>query len=71
MWVQDVPVRVERVPCIPHGGKVLVDKPPNGDECVIWVRDDLDDQDAAQLITRCLNAHLPVRGLLHLELHAS
>jgi hypothetical protein len=70
MWVQDVPVRVERVPYIPHGAKVLVDKPPN-EEFVVWVRDDLDDQTAAILIARGLRANLPVQGLLHLQLHAS
>jgi hypothetical protein len=71
MWVQDVPVRVERVPCIPHGAKVLVDKPSNG-QCVIWVRDDLDDRTAAELIARGLSSDVfPVPGLLHLSLHAS
>lgn len=70
MWVQDVPVRVERVPCIPHGAKVLVDKPFGG-EFIIWVRNDLGDQTAAILIARALAVELPVQGLLHLELHAS
>jgi hypothetical protein len=63
-------VRVERVPCIPHDAKVLIDKPSNG-ECVVWVRDDLDDETAAVLIARGLTRSRPVPGLSYFVMHAS
>lgn len=70
MWVQDVPVRVERVPCIPHGAKVLIDE-PNGGMCVAWIREDLDDETAAILIARSLTVNRPIVGLPLFALHAS
>ena len=69
MQVKGVPVQVERVPCIPHGAKVLIDSPDSGD-CVVWVRDDLDDETAAILIARGLTANLGP-GLLYFALQAS
>lgn len=71
MQVKGVPVQVERVPCIPHGAKVLIDKPAGDEECVVWVRDDLDDQTAAILIARGLTANTDTTGLLYFALHAS
>lgn len=70
MRVRDVPVRIERVPCIPHGAKVLIDKPPDG-MCVAWVREDLDDETAAILIARSLTVNRPIPGLPLFALHAS
>jgi len=53
MQVQGVPVRVERVPHIPHGAKVLIDGPSDA-ELVAWVREDLESEEAAALVARCL-----------------
>lgn len=71
MQVHGVSVRVERVPCIPHGAKVLIDEPA-GEERVAWVRDDLDDQEAAALVATALVNVATARRLRHdLALHAS
>ncbi|MDJ0342178.1 hypothetical protein QMK19_03130 [Streptomyces sp. H10-C2] len=49
MRIRDVPVRFERVPSLPHGGKLAVDELP-GEDTVVWVRDDQNDEDVALLL---------------------
>lgn len=51
MRVRDVPVRFERVPRLPHGGKLLIDEVPGADT-VVWVREDLTDEDAKRLLCK-------------------
>lgn len=71
MQVQGVSVRVERVPCIPRGAKVLIDEPV-GEERIAWVRDDLDDGVAATLVAEALVSMTSPRHRRHdLALHAS
>jgi hypothetical protein len=54
MRVRDVSVRVERVPHIPHGGRLLVEESP-GEERVVWIREDQYDQETADLIAQRLS----------------
>lgn len=49
MRVHDRPVRVERVPSLPHGGTLFFDAPPDAVP-VIWIRDGQEGDKLAALI---------------------
>jgi hypothetical protein len=49
MRVHHRPVRVERVPSLPHGGTLFIDAPP-GAVPVVWIRDGQEGDKLAALI---------------------
>ncbi len=50
----DVSVHIEHVPSIPHGAKLLIEEPP-GEVLVVWVINDLPDEDVTDAIDRYLS----------------
>lgn len=49
MRVHDRPVRVERVPSLPHSGTLFIDAPP-GAVPVVWIRSGQEGDELAALI---------------------